>query len=155
MSKISNLSIANNTKRPCLYCGKEYTLANINKHEKACSHNPANQKECPVCGKMHSKKSVTCSYSCSNKYFRTGENNGNWKQDSYRSTCFLYHKRECVVCGESKIVEVHHMNEIKSDNRPENLIPLCPTHHQYFHSRYRDEVEPKIRKYICENLGVA
>lgn len=151
----ANLNKANEYKKTCIHCGKKFSIGNIEKHEKACSNNPANQKECPVCGTKHSKKGATCSYSCANKLFRTGENNGNWNPDSYRTTCFAHHKKECVVCGESKIVEVHHMNEDKSDNRPENLVPLCPTHHQYFHSKYRNEVEPKIRQYLCEYLGVA
>jgi hypothetical protein len=80
--------------------------------------------------------------------FRSGEQNPNWKDTRYRTTCFAYHKKQCVVCGEDKIVSVHHMNEDRTDNSPENLIPLCPTHHQYFHSRYRNEVEHKIVKYL-------
>ena len=87
--------------------------------------------------------------------FRTGENNGNWKQETYRSTCFLHHKKECIICGEKNIVAVHHMNENKNDNRPENLIPLCPTHHQYVHSSYKHMVLPQIEKYIEEFLRMA
>lgn len=111
-------------------------------------------KICPICSKIFTtkhndpKSKVTCSHSCSNTYFRSGKANGNWKDDSYRSTCFLYHKKECIICGENKIVSVHHMDENKNNNSPENLIPLCPTHHQYFHSSYRNEVEPKILSYI-------
>lgn len=80
------------------------------------------------------KDKVTCGYQCSNTYFRSGPDNPNWKQDSYRTTCFHYHSKECVICGESNIVEVHHLDENHSNNQPENLIPLCPTHHQYWHS---------------------
>lgn len=43
---------------------------------------------------------------------------------------------------------VHHFDENKKNNTKENLIPLCPTHHQYWHSRYRFLVEGKIVKYI-------
>lgn len=149
MSKFDNIAKAN-VKKECVHCGNGFTLGNIRKHEKACKSNPANLKECPVCRIMHSKGSATCSYSCANKHFRTGPNHGNWKQNRYRTTCFTFHKKECIICGESKIVEVHHMNEDKNDNRPENLVPLCPTHHQYFHSRYRNEVESKIIKYLAE-----
>ena len=109
-------------------------------------------KECPVCKKdftsFKTEKKTTCSYACSNKHFRVGEGNGNWKQDTYRSTCFLYHKKKCVICDEEKIVSVHHYNENHKDNRPENLIPLCPTHHTYVHSGFRDEVQPMIDDYI-------
>lgn len=111
------------------------------------------EKECPVCKEIfetkegHSREKITCSYACSNTYFRSGTDNPNWKEDSYRSTCFLYHDKECVICGEDKIVDVHHFNEDKGNNSPENLIPLCPTHHMYWHSRYKDEVYDKVVDY--------
>jgi len=111
-------------------------------------------KTCPVCKKQFTglpckvKNKKTCSYACSNKFFRTGEGNGNWKKDAYRSTCFLHHKKECIICGENKIVTVHHYDENHKNNSPENLVPLCPTHHQYYHSKFRKEVEKKIDTYI-------
>jgi hypothetical protein len=110
-------------------------------------------RECPVCNKKFRTKinckeeRKTCSYSCSNTYFRSGLSNPNWKQDSYRTTCFLYHKKECIICSETKIVSVHHFDENHENNLPENLIPLCPTHHQYVHSRYKDDVMAKIIEY--------
>lgn len=87
--------------------------------------------------------------------FRTGESNGNWRQDAYQSTCWLFHGKKCIVCDENKIVSVHHINENHYDNRPENLVPLCPTHHQYVHSRYREEIQPIIDKYIREFTGIS
>jgi hypothetical protein len=131
-------------KIKCLKCEKDIGSNTFKAHEIKCE----GFKQCPICSKKYLGNTKTCSYSCSNKFFRTGENNGNWKQDTYQSTCFLHHKKECVVCGEDKIVAVHHLNENHKDNRPENLIPLCPTHHQYFHSRYRNIVEPKIISYL-------
>lgn len=133
-------------KIKCEKCDREIGSNNWSRHSKTCK----GKKTCPVCSNQFIGGGTTCSYSCSNKYFRTGENNGNWKQDSYQSTCFEYHKKKCVVCGEDKIVSVHHLNENHNDNRPENLIPLCPTHHQYYHSRYKDEVYPTIVEYITE-----
>ena len=111
-------------------------------------------KTCPVCkkqftglpSKVNNKK--TCSYACSNKFFRTGESNGNWKGNSYRLKCFIHHKKECLICGENKIVTVHHYDEDHKNNSPENLVPLCPTHHQYYHSKFRNEVEKKIDTYV-------
>lgn len=111
------------------------------------------KKICPVCEREfetklgHRNEKITCSYSCSNTYFRSGEKNPNWKQERYRTTCFEYHKKECIICGENKIVEVHHYDENKKNNSPNNLIPLCPTHHQYVHSQYKNEVLHKIKKY--------
>lgn len=137
-----------NSKVQCSYCDKATNVANIKRHETACRKNPKNLKECPVCKSRHAKKGVTCSYSCSNTHFRSGKKNPNWSESSYRSTCFEKHGKKCIVCGEEKIVAVHHINEDHHDNRVENLVPLCPTHHQYVHSRYREEIQPIIDQYI-------
>lgn len=115
-------------------------------------------KKCPVCDKEfttvinHRNEKTTCSHSCSNTFFRSGENNSNWGKFSelknpYRRICFEYHKRECVICSENKIVSVHHFDENHNNNSPENLIPLCPTHHQYVHSKYKNDVIGKIIEY--------
>lgn len=140
-----------NIKKECVYCGETRGIGNIEKHENSCFMNPKKIRLCPVCEKiLHNNQGTTCSYSCANTHFRSGENANNWKESSYRSTCFLYHDKKCVICDEDKIVAVHHFDENKKNNKPENLIPLCPTHHQYCHSRYKDEINDKILDYITE-----
>jgi hypothetical protein len=67
---------------------------------------------------------------------------------NYRTICFTHHKKECVVCGEDKIVSVHHYDENHNNNDPNNLVPLCPTHHQYVHSGYKDLVIDKINDWM-------
>lgn len=118
------------------------------------------KKICPVCGKEFytgigdkEKKKVCCSYSCSNTYFRSGENNGMYKscdllgKNSYTTICFRHHQHKCCVCGEEKIVEVHHYDFNHTNNEPSNLVPLCPTHHQYIHSKYKDEIQHIVDDY--------
>jgi hypothetical protein len=103
---------------------------------------------CPICSNI--KKSLdnaTCSYSCSNKLFRSGSDNANYLGNNYVTICFNYHKKECVVCKESNIVEVHHFDEDHTNNHPSNLIPLCSTHHRYWHSRYRNLIENTVISY--------
>lgn len=139
--------------KTCSHCVKLFDCSNIKRHEKSCIMNPDNQKDCPVCKKNFSKKGVTCSYSCANTLFRSGKNNPNWKESgprAYQSTCFHYHGKKCLVCGEQKIVAAHHVNKNHSDDRPENLVPLCPTHHQYVHSKYAEEIQPIIDAYLSE-----
>ena len=116
------------------------------------------EKVCPVCGNTfkaqegHKREKQTCSHSCSNTYFRSGENNPNWKDPEervskearYRRICFSHHPTVCVYCGEDKTVAVHHYDEDHTNESPDNLIPLCPTHHMYIHSRYRDLVQPTV-----------
>lgn len=117
------------------------------------------EKTCPVCdtkfkvskhNKSESNK-TTCSYSCSNTYYRSGPSNGRWKEDSessYRTVCFRHHKKKCICCGEDKIVEVHHYDYNHHNNDPVNLVPLCPTHHQYIHSKHKYLIEDKVDKYV-------
>lgn len=114
------------------------------------------QKSCPTCNMSfetivgrHEK--ITCSKKCANTFFRSGRDNPNWVEDNqnaYARICWAHHKKECVICEENLIVAVHHYNGNHSDNRPENLVPLCPTHHQYWHSRHRHLIEEKVNTYV-------
>lgn len=124
---------------------------NIKKHEDTCYLNPINKIQCVVCTKSiknYKSSKGTCSRSCANTHFRTGSNNGNWNPDRYPTTCWEYHKKECIVCKEDKIVAVHHYDENHNNNSVDNLVPLCPTHHQYMHSRYRHLIEKIVNKYV-------
>jgi len=52
-----------------------------------------------------------------------------------------------------KIVAVHHINHNHSDNRPENLVPLCPNHHEMLHSNeYGAEMETSLTR-LLEGRG--
>ena len=119
------------------------------------------KKICPVCGKEFytdvgekGRKQECCSYACSNTYFRSGENNGQYKsgifvsQDAHKIIGFRHHPHKCCVCGEEKIVAIHHYDGNHNNNEPSNLVPLCPTHHCYIHSKYKDEIIDKVNAYI-------
>lgn len=54
---------------------------------------------------------------------------------NYRVLCFHYWDRECVVCGETLDIQVHHVNGNIKDDSPTNLIPLCCEHHWQVHSK--------------------
>lgn len=97
------------------------------------------------------KQARFCSISCSKT--RTGFWNKNIR--GYHVICFKYHEKKCIICGEQKIVAAHHYDENRENNEPLNLIPLCPTHHTYVHSKYRDEVMSKIDEWreIQKNSG--
>ena len=72
---------------------------------------------------------------------------------NYRSICFRNHKKECIMCGEVNIVAVHHYDHNHSNNDPANLVPLCPTHHQYVHSGFKNLVKEKIDLYVSSFLS--
>jgi len=113
-------------------------------------------KKCPVCGldfvtKLHSPKEKTvCSRACANTYFRSGKNNPNFitGKHSYRSICYRYHKRKCIICEETLVLDVHHIDKDHTNIDPDNLIPLCPTHHRYMHSKHKHIIKDRIQKYI-------
>lgn len=156
-------------KETCLYCCNNFSHGIFKKHIDNCKSNPGNQRDCPVCNKsFFYKKSgkfkKTCSHSCANKYFRSGENHplkkikiqkimdgkympkGN--SEKYKWICFQNHKKECVVCGENIVVEVHHLDGNNKNNNPENLIPLCRNHHHYWHSKHKFLIEEIVLDYI-------
>lgn len=134
----------------CEWCEEIFGTPNIKIHSANCYMNPKNRIDCPNCGIAikNYRTSKTCSHSCANTIFRTGEDNGNWNPDNYRTTCFAIHKKECVICGESNIVAVHHLDENKNNNDPANLIPMCPTHHSYWHSNYKHLVFDKVMNFV-------
>ena len=110
-------------------------------------------KVCPVCKKTFkvsrsARPQTTCSYECSNTYFRSGENNGMYnKAKDYATIAFRYHEHKCCICGESLIVHIHHYDGNHLNDEITNFVPLCPTHHQYYHSRFRYLVKDKIDEY--------
>jgi len=143
-------------KEACQYCNKEVSISVIKRHEEKCYLNLKNLKLCPICNKPIKdwKHAVTCSYSCANKYFRTGRGNGNWKEDRYRTTCWADHKKECIICGEKNVVTVHHYDENHDNNNSENLVPLCSTHHMYMRSRYKYLIEKQVDDYVKNFIGM-
>lgn len=48
---------------------------------------------------------------------------------TYREICFSTWGRQCAACGISIGVEAHHIDGDRSNNDPQNLIPLCGTCH--------------------------
>lgn len=122
--------------------------------------------ECSCCGVDFSVKERESQFPMKEKYFcsRTCANSVGGKakaekhhQDDvakYTTVAWRHHERKCVVCDESNVVAVHHLNENHDDNRPQNLVPLCPTHHQYMHSRFKSLIEGKVDEYVKNRWAV-
>ena len=140
-------------KEKCSFCNNEYSILNIKKHEENCFLNPNNIKLCPICNEpiKHFRHNITCSCKCSNLLFRSVRNKPE-KYKDYRTICFYNHIKKCIICGEDKIVSVHHYDGNNKNNNVNNLVPLCPTHHQYLHSRYKDLIIDKIEEYVNSPL---
>ncbi|AMX93651.1 MULTISPECIES: HNH endonuclease [unclassified Mesorhizobium] len=152
---LANLAKARNAigQRPCQWCGREVHASGLMRHESLCHLALENIRSCPVCDDPIRGRGETCSKACANTHFRSGSNHPNWKTESYRSTCFSHHEKKCVVCDEVNIVEVHHLDENHENNDPANLIPLCPTHHKYWHSRFRVLIEEQVMDYASRFTG--
>jgi len=52
---------------------------------------------------------------------------------NYRRIAFEHHERKCAECGATEKVEVHHRDGDRTNNDPENLLPLCKRHHSMLH----------------------
>lgn len=68
----------------------------------------------------------------------------------YTVVAWRHHEKKCVVCDEINVVAVHHLNENHEDNDPKNLVPLCPTHHIYMHSRFKEKILDQVTEYVAK-----
>jgi hypothetical protein len=158
-------------KVKCQYCDRITTQNMIKRHEKFCYLNPLNIKLCPVCNKpvKDYKNATTCSQQCGQRYFRSmfdkvrRERNMSWIDDlydggsHYKTICFRYHEKKCIICGEDIAVSVHHYDGNHDNNKPENLVPLCMNHHVYIHSTVenmyiiKECVDEYVKEYCKKN----
>lgn len=104
---------------------------------------------CPVCNSNYKKSrqtQVTCSKSCANTYFRSGGNHPNYVhgKSSYRQRSLEHYGHKCLACDETLVIEIYHIDENRLNNSIDNIIPLCPTHHKYMHTEYKDLILDKI-----------
>ena len=83
----------------------------------------------------NSKEKTTCSFSCANTYFRSGEDHPNYCETStkYRNKVDI---SECNRCGYNlftDILQVHHIDRDRKNNELSNLEVLCPNCHSIEH----------------------
>lgn len=135
----------------CEFCKKQIPekFYYINRHNDTCKLNPKNMKYCLICKSYYTnRKSDTCSKKCHNESIILS-NLDYQKILSYIIICFYFHKKECIICKEENIVHVHHFDGNHKNNNPENLVPLCGTHHGYMHhKKFRKLIVDKIIIYI-------
>ena len=72
---------------------------------------------------------------------------GNWKACGYAVICKQHYEMKCIVCGEKEVIDVHHIDKNSKNNSPDNLVPLCPTHHAYMHRGKSHLIEDIINKH--------
>ncbi len=101
------------------------------------------EKTCLCCGnifhteKRTNREQVTCSRACSNTYFRSGENNGNFtKGVVYRNKALKEYGYKCQRCGyddNKAAIVVHHKDHNRDNNDITNLEVLCANCHTIHH----------------------
>ncbi len=130
VERVKKFGIVETVNRLCERCNTEFTITGRTKAKRFY-------------------KRRFCSVSCSKA------RDDYWKKNitKYTTICWKYHKKECIICGENKIVSVHHYDKNHNNNNPENLIPLCPTHHHYMHSKYESEIANKVKTYASQFQG--
>lgn len=158
----------------CAWCGNNFiamrsdakTCSPACQHQaelaKARRYEQTHRSTCPKCGASTTRRSVQCR-ACGYKSRIekiSGENNYAWKggriTDSYGYIHILVarnqYRPEHVLVWEKangkpvpKGWIVHHLNHIKNDNRPENLVALPRKEHNHRHGERRiKELEAEI-----------
>lgn len=96
---------------------------------------------CAQCGKemylrpsrLKNKDAIFCSEKCMHEFRRTHSARGLWaaREDS------LNKFTRCQRCGlqEPEILHIHHIDGNRKNNRPENLLVLCPNCHMKAHKK--------------------
>lgn len=132
-------------KEQCNWCKKSLSLQGVHHHQNNCFLNPKNVKFCPVCETpiKNYRFASTCSRSCSNRRYPRQPPT----EKDYTKICFRYYPKQCIVCNEPHVLDVHHLDKNRENNSPENLIPLCPTHHAYMHRGLKHLIVNKIEKH--------
>jgi hypothetical protein len=144
-----------NKDKECKYCGFKISYKSkksIDAHENKCDRNPKNIIKCVICGNgvfdkvLRRRKDKVCSSGC---FCKLDKNGGGYISSNHIVICFYFHKKECIICGEKNIVEVHHFDGDHKNNDPKNLVPLCANHHKYMHhKKYKKLILDKVIDYI-------
>lgn len=135
----------------CKTCGHEWSLSpssimpnNVRQHSfLGCPECKYQEVECSYCHKKFKRlKSqlekdnktgyVYCSKECGNRH--KNEKATNLKDGTaYRRNAFNAYAHKCAICGyeeDERILEVHHLDENRENNKIENLVILCPNCHK-------------------------
>lgn len=153
-----------------LYCSRKCVADSKKKSIKCnCAHCGKEVEKTPSQLKKSISGNVFCDKSCAasfnNTKHRSGENNPNWKggfgnSTSHNKKAYRTYEEECAICGfkEFSALEVHHIDEDRSNGDINNLIILCSNHHSMVHYGnllITDEIKKAIKhKDGSSNLSI-
>lgn len=157
-------------KLKCLDCGFEweaiFSAVGYGNHKHHCMQcwdrsieEKWEEKTCSYCGetvrRLKSRVAVNktglfyCSRECGNRHKNVQrEENGEWIDSrNYRKRAFNSFDHKCSICGwdqDERILEVHHIDENRSNNSIENLKILCPICHRKITLGYYKLIDNKL-----------
>ena len=123
----------------CEYCGKPF--------EKVQSKLENSKSGLYFCCREHKDLAQRLEFGCKEIMpDHYGTANGAY---SYRQWAFNEYEHKCAVCGwceDERVLEVHHIDEDRSNNDINNLIILCPICHRYLtlHLYTLEELRTKL-----------
>lgn len=134
------------------YCSKEcaaVTLLSKNSPD-VFKYDPKKHvvASCPICGNnfsaYKSQYRKYCSASCQRRatHFKKGQRPWNLRYGNIVLRVKRRDNNSCVICGYSKIVHVHHIIPLRQEgfHSENNLVCLCPNHHEEAHRKLIDLV---------------
>jgi len=98
-------------------------------------------------GQLRSKSgNYYCSRRCStisnNSLYKTWDKHPNYVdgRGSYRGAALRQYDNKCKICGYNivEVLEVHHIDGNRKNNKMSNLVILCPTHHKEYTLNIRE-----------------
>ena len=94
------------------------------------------KKVCKRCQRLLPLKGKGLCGGCYNAVYRLEYQKARNQMQLYGLDYETYKKitKKCVICGFDKVVDLHHLDQDKKNNSRENLIGICPNHHQMLHN---------------------
>lgn len=123
----------------CKRCEKEFLIrkAGSEKHQGYCR---------PCNSKVRSDAKVTSGeWLKILKRPRKKEEHGRWKdgRQIYRKIAYEIFQKECALCGEKeKMIQIHHIDKDRKNNKIDNLLPTCASCHKRIHILMKEGLEP-------------
>lgn len=135
-----NFNIKNNIG---IYCSQKcYLKSKVKSIEVDCSNCGKKVLKTPTAIRLSKTGNLYCSRNCAviknNTLFRSGENHPNFYNGSgsYRSRKLSSCENKCEDCGidDIRVLQIHHKDENRKNNKLENLTILCANCHLIRHS---------------------
>lgn len=123
--KIENIFKDNRTDVECAYCGKVFIRSN--------SDLLKSKSGLYFCCREH--KDIAQRIESGSQFNELRPDSYGENHTKYRSLAFRIYAHECAICGynddnDISLLDVHHIDENRDNNDPDNLIVLCPNCHR-------------------------